>query len=333
MSNTHLVSILIAAYNAEQWLSEAVESALEQTYPHLEVVVVDDGSTDGTLAVARRYEASHASVVRVIAQENAGACAARNRALAEAHGEFIKFLDADDVLTPGAVAVQLEYLLPWEQAGRVVPYGELMPTDENLTPKLREVKCQPNGIDRTFSSNLAERVAALLSFNIQTSLPLHRRDWLLDVGGFRSHLKRGQEYDLHLRLALGGVRFLHVPHVVTYLREHAAPHRISNTSPLLSDPSAYLSVQVERRELLEAHLDQPLPPSVIAVLAASIWSHTRRLIQAGELEVARHYVAEAVRLDPNVRHTGRVFRALSMLCGPVRAEQVLMVVRRLLGRT
>lgn len=105
-----LVSVLIAAYNAEPWLAETLDSALAQTHRPLEIVVVDDGSTDGTLAVARRYEATHPDVIRVVAQENLGACAARNRALAEAQGDFIQYLDADDVLHPEKIERQLRRL-------------------------------------------------------------------------------------------------------------------------------------------------------------------------------------------------------------------------------
>ena len=102
-----LVSILIPAYNAERYVGEAVESALAQTYPHVEVVVVNDGSTDGTRDVLAGYEGRG---VRVIDQPNAGQCAAANRAFRESRGELVKFFDADDVLHPDHVALQVERL-------------------------------------------------------------------------------------------------------------------------------------------------------------------------------------------------------------------------------
>ena len=96
-----LVSVLIPAYNAERYLATTLESALVQTWPHIEVVVVDDGSTDGTLAVARTFEARG---VRVIEQANAGASAARNRAFAASRGKYVQYLDADDLLSADKVA-------------------------------------------------------------------------------------------------------------------------------------------------------------------------------------------------------------------------------------
>ena len=102
-----LVSILVPAYNAERYVGAAVESALTQTYPDVEVVVVNDGSTDGTRDVLTAYEARG---VRVIDQPNAGQCAAANRAFRECRGELVKFFDADDVLHPEHVALQVERL-------------------------------------------------------------------------------------------------------------------------------------------------------------------------------------------------------------------------------
>ncbi|MCS3657969.1 glycosyltransferase involved in cell wall biosynthesis [Salinibacter ruber] len=102
-----LVSILIPCYNAEPWLEETLESALGQTWPNTEIIVVDDGSTDDSLAVARSFETEG---VTVIEKNSEGASAARNRALREARGEYIQFLDADDLLSPDKITVQMRRL-------------------------------------------------------------------------------------------------------------------------------------------------------------------------------------------------------------------------------
>jgi glycosyltransferase involved in cell wall biosynthesis len=102
---TPLVSILIPAYNAERWIATTIESALAQTWPRKEIIVVDDGSRDGTLPAARTFTARG---VRVVTQDNGGASAARNRALALAQGDYIQWLDADDVLAPDKVARQAD---------------------------------------------------------------------------------------------------------------------------------------------------------------------------------------------------------------------------------
>ena len=105
---TPLVSILIPAYNAEPWIAETIQSALAQTWPRIEIIVVDDGSKDKTLLVARRFASQGVSVVT---QTNQGAAAARNRAFAHCHGNYIQWLDADDLLAPDKIARQMEALI------------------------------------------------------------------------------------------------------------------------------------------------------------------------------------------------------------------------------
>jgi GT2 family glycosyltransferase len=115
----HLVSILIPAYNAERWIADTIQCALHQTWPHKEIVVVDDGSTDGTLATARQFESS---MVKVVSQQNSGACAARNHALALAHGDYIQWLDADDLLASDKIERQMSRALQ-DQNPRIMYTG------------------------------------------------------------------------------------------------------------------------------------------------------------------------------------------------------------------
>jgi glycosyltransferase involved in cell wall biosynthesis len=99
-----LVSILIPAYNAEQWVAGAIQSAQGQTWPNKEIIVVDDESRDGTFEAARRLASAEVKVVTV---PNAGAAAARNHALGLSQGDYIQFLDADDLLAPDKIEKQL----------------------------------------------------------------------------------------------------------------------------------------------------------------------------------------------------------------------------------
>jgi GT2 family glycosyltransferase len=100
-----LVSILIPAYNAEPWIADTIKSALNQTWPSREIIIVDDGSRDQTLRVARQFASE---VVSVVTQENQGGSAARNRAFELCQGDYIQWLDADDLLSPEKVEKQME---------------------------------------------------------------------------------------------------------------------------------------------------------------------------------------------------------------------------------
>src|SRR5712692_4558912 len=110
------VSAIIPAYNGEAFVADAIESVLAQTISVDEIVVIDDGSTDGTAEVAQRYASRG---VRCIRQENRGLSAARNRGIAETSGELVAFLDCDDTWLPGKTALQTEHLMARPQVGLV----------------------------------------------------------------------------------------------------------------------------------------------------------------------------------------------------------------------
>jgi glycosyltransferase involved in cell wall biosynthesis len=100
-----LVSILIPAYNAQEWIADTIRSAIAQRWDRKEIIIVDDGSKDQTLAIARGFESES---VRVVTQKNQGAAAARNTAFSLSQGDYVQWLDADDLLGPDKIAKQLE---------------------------------------------------------------------------------------------------------------------------------------------------------------------------------------------------------------------------------
>lgn len=102
---TPLVSILIPAYNSGRWIASTIQSAIAQTWPRKEIIVVDDGSNDQTLVTARQFESKG---VRVVTQPNQGAAAARNKAFQLCHGDYIQWLDADDLLSADKIQRQME---------------------------------------------------------------------------------------------------------------------------------------------------------------------------------------------------------------------------------
>jgi glycosyltransferase involved in cell wall biosynthesis len=102
-----LISILIPAFNAQEWIADALHSAVAQTWDRKEIIVVDDGSTDRTLAIARQFESD---CVRVFTQKNQGASAARNKAFSLSRGDYIQWFDADDLLAPDKITKQMTAL-------------------------------------------------------------------------------------------------------------------------------------------------------------------------------------------------------------------------------
>jgi GT2 family glycosyltransferase len=107
-----LVSILIPAFNAEEWIVDTIKSATGQTWPRKEIIIVDDGSTDQTLRIARQFASKE---LKVLTQQNQGAAAARNKAFSVCQGDYIQWLDADDLLAPDKIARQMTVFESYEE--------------------------------------------------------------------------------------------------------------------------------------------------------------------------------------------------------------------------
>lgn len=108
MNKLPLVSICIPAFNSEKWIKESVKSALDQTWQNKEIIIVDDGSTDNTYSIIKSFESE---IVKIYRQENKGSCAARNLAFDKSSGDYIQWLDADDILDPYKIEIQMSYAL------------------------------------------------------------------------------------------------------------------------------------------------------------------------------------------------------------------------------
>jgi glycosyltransferase involved in cell wall biosynthesis len=189
----NIVSVIIPAFNAESFIAEAIESVIGQTYKAIEIIVIDDGSKDGTKKVAEKY----ADKVRIISQSNLGAGAARNNGIKEARGEVIAFLDADDVWFADKVEKQVAILNKHEDVFLVSGSGEYY-VNENKTPE----KDSPNCGDEIYNKPLNIYKTLLSKGNVVwTSSVIVRRSVFDDIGLFDETKKRSQDYDMWIRIA------------------------------------------------------------------------------------------------------------------------------------
>jgi len=202
------VTVIIPAHNRAGMIGQALECLLRQTLPPAQVIVVDDGSTDDTAAVARGFGAR----VSVIQQANAGPGAARNRALAEATGEFVQFFDSDDLCTPDKLERQARALV---ESGADLAYGgwaHCWIEDHGL--RVDPMGVQQGGVQR---DPLSAMLAGWLTF---MPASLVRRSWIGQVGGYPSARHTGEDIELLYRLVLAGVRLVHVPGPLLLVRQH-----------------------------------------------------------------------------------------------------------------
>jgi glycosyltransferase involved in cell wall biosynthesis len=194
-----LVSVVIPTFNCRTYLPAAIDSILAQTCADVEIIVVDDGSTDGTRDVLEAF----GDRVRYVAQAQQGAGAARNTGVTLAGGEFLAFLDADDVFTPEKVAVQAQFLCASPHIHMV--FGQ---TEEFVSVDL------PGDVHRRLQARPGRHVAYF------AGTMLIRRESFDVVGPFEAGWRVGEFVDWYLRALDAGLRAAVVPQVVLRRRLH-----------------------------------------------------------------------------------------------------------------
>jgi glycosyltransferase involved in cell wall biosynthesis len=199
-----LVSVIIPCYNQAHYLGEAIESVLNQSYRHFEIVVVDDGSTDNTAEVAAGY-----SEVKLLRQQNQGLPGARNSGLRESRGEYLVFLDSDDRLLPDALLTGVEALSAHPEYAFVSGHCQSIGPDGSAL-----------GITQSPCSG-EENYLVLLSRNYiwTPGAVMFRRSVIEQAGGFNASLDVSEDYDLYLRIAKDLPVHCHEQRVLEY-RQH-----------------------------------------------------------------------------------------------------------------
>jgi len=305
-----LVSIVIPCCNADKYIAEAIESALAQTYPNKEIVVIDDGSTDGSLDSIRSF----GDRVCWESGPNRGGGAARNRGIQLAQGELIQFLDADDILYP----CKLE-----RQICRIMEVGDGIV----FCDRVERMPDAESGFEVSFSVTSRDSLVQILSGHIQTSAPIHRKDNLLKVGGFREDLPCAQEFDLHLRQAAAGYEFHHLPEALYELRKRDDSVS-SNYERVLDQYATILWPVFEQLQTSGQMSDERR-----TAFAHRMANAGRSYMRMGRCEKGLRYFDEAAKMDPNawMKVYSRSSLVLRGIVGPCFLEK-LVLVRRMIFR-
>ena len=285
------VSVVMPLYNKVDYVEAAIRSVLEQTFTDLEIVVVDDGSTDGSGAVMQRLDDPR---IRLLHQENAGAPAARNAGIAAARGRWVAFLDADDTWRPDKLARQLAVLarepdLVWAAGAYVWIKPGARVIERNLADQswFRSPEVLEDGL-----------VALTNPLHLWTGTIMVRRNVLVQVGGFDTSFPMGQDVLMWSRIAARHPPLAYVRTPIADYRSHVAGSltRIQVTPGVVSIP--HLARQLlalgsalspERAELLRRQAEGQL------VVRA------KREIVGGYWDAARATLDEAQRLTPSQR--------------------------------
>ena len=196
MPTSSLVSVVIPAYNCARFVAEAVQSVLDQDYGNKEIIVVDDGSTDGTLEILRGF----GDAIHLIAQKNAGPPVARNNGLHAVRGEYVAFLDADDVWTQGKVAAQVAHLEAYPDVGTVLTNWHVWPAEPDGSYRRPAFFAEPMrdlSLDDRYSGWLYNRL--LFDCALLTTTVMMRSSVVRAIGDFDVSMFNGDDYDYWIR--------------------------------------------------------------------------------------------------------------------------------------
>jgi len=311
------VSILISAYNAEKWIKPAIESALRQTWADREVVVVDDGSTDRTLDIARTFETDS---VKVVTQDNRGAAAARNRSLKLASGDFIQWLDADDLLAPDKIAGQMKAAAG--ERSKLVLYSSPHGLFYHRPHKARFV---PNALWQDLSP------ADWLIIAMAKSLWMNPAGWLVSrmltekAGPWNERLSIDDDGEYFARVVAASEKVRFVRESRCYYRQ-ASFQQLSRDMTERAGKSLVLSAKLRIQTLLSLENSERGRSAALAHLQARLPA-----FYPEKAEMLRHINAMASELGGNLtmpRFNWRL-KLLQRLFGPEWGRRVMICFRRL----
>jgi len=307
MTSTPLVSIVIPAYNHAAYLAEAIDSVLAQDYPHVELIVLDDGSTDETAEVLKRY----GDAFRWETHSNMGQANTLNKGWAMARGEVLSYLSADDALFPNAVSQSVAAL----QGDVVLTYCDFDLFDP-ASKVIRKVSA-PDFSYREMFGRLVCHPGPGVFFTKQA---------FAASGGWNSSFRQMPDYDYWLRLGRQG-RFVRVPQLLASFRVHEASQTFAVADELkASEPVRIISAFIQA---------QPLPSELVGLegqALSSAWIASAQLhIRAGRFTLGYAALRQAFVLSPRTFLAPRILKVLFHSFFNRTLHRIVRVVNRFRG--
>lgn len=310
-----LVSVVVPCFNAERWIGETLSSVLSQTYAPLEILVVDDGSTDSSVERVRAYETSG---VRLIRQENRGAAAARNAGFAASRGAYIQFLDADDLLGARKIELQVARLLEERSGIACGPWARFSgsPGDAKPAPDFSWRDQDP----LTWLVGAWEAGGGML----YPAMWLAPRETVNAAGPWKEYLTLNDDGEFFTRALLASEKVVFVPEAESYYRSNVAGS-LSGRKSRRAWESQFLVFA-----LCEAYVREREDSVRVRAACATVWQGIAHAAYPYAPDIANHALGRARALGGARRRPegGPAFRAVSRLLGWKAARRL----QRLSGR-
>jgi glycosyltransferase involved in cell wall biosynthesis len=312
-----LVSVIIPCFNAERWLAEAIDSCLQQTYPNIEIIVIDDGSTDNSLEIIKTY----GNKIIWESLPHQGGNHARNRAFVLSRGDYIQYLDADDYILPQKIERQVRFL---EETGADVVYGDWRYqhhyNGKSFLDKIQVTEAQVDILE-SLLTNWWTAVASLL----------YKRTVVKNSGGWDESFLAAQDRDFFMSVVINDAKVVYQPGCYSVYRRYGNV-TVSSWSISLWVKSHYLVLEKAEKKLLNL---KKLSIKYRYALAKSYFDLGRESLFFDYSQYLR-YLEKALTTFPDfkVNNTKAVYKFAQNICGFRQAEKIacrIFFVRRIVN--
>jgi glycosyltransferase involved in cell wall biosynthesis len=305
-----LVSVIIPTYNRAKYIGEAIESVLAQTYSPIEIIVVDDGSTDNTCEIVAKYEPR----VRYVYQNNAWCGAARNNGIRLATGKYTAFLDSDDLWLPEKLERDVEFLENHPKIGVVYSNCEFINAEGQVIKQQRR-----QSLNGWITSEL------LQSNPIITCTLTVRSEILRVVGGFREEREISEDWELWVRLSTR-TQFAHLDCITAQKRDH--PANIISDAKAIERSSALVTKVFAEADYLTAEQKKLLPKTQANIALINAINYC----SAGDVNLSFKYLKQAFKFNKAIVVNPAFVYTILRFIGGSQVSKLMFQIRRVLRK-
>ncbi len=306
-----LVSIIIPVYNAERYIAQTITSAINQTWPNKEIIIVDDGSADNSLAIAKTFENDH---IQVLSQANKGASAARNKGLSLANGDYIQFLDADDLLSEDKITIQMEAIGSQDDFLAISRTIHLNADGYYLDPVTHAEQVTEYTSPVNFIANMYQGTADGYQPGMITVHSWLTPRKLIDMAGpWNEDLSVDDDGEFFCRVALKCHKIIYLPDAINFYRTGSGHQTLSSRMDEKAMQSIFLATQLKYQHL-KKQSDMPIINKACA----------------------RLFMDNAVKFYPRYKNLSAIAMAMVKQLGgttfvPVLGGNILEFIKNILG--
>lgn len=288
--NKPKVSIIIPAYNASEYIKNCLDSCIKQDHDNVEIIVIDDGSTDNTRDIVKSYSDRR---IKYLYKENGGSASARNLGIRNSSGDYIIFLDSDDLILPNRITAHIKSL---QNKDKIITYSDF-----------RYIKNHNNNNEykhkfKFYSGDVLDKM--LYKNFIPTNCATYPRSFIDDIGIFNEEIRNCEDTEFLIRALLAGYKVEYLDKVLAYYRLHEG----SKSKEKVKNYSNYIKIL----KLFENKIDKKLLNRAIAYNECNIG---RYLIKSGEFKKGMSYIKKSFKhLPPNI-HLGLIYIFLYKIFG------------------